>query len=165
MGQRVMNQRLLFDRDRYGEQMLPSILPRKEQGRRAHKYRAGLRTELTALYRPTDLSQLADKADDRPDKAEKFADPTVVQIWGDTSAQAVSIVHLAETELGRTNSKFVYMWCVDVHVQQQQQHRDTLGNRVPAKGDDGRSMTPCYRLLLPRHVIQVDTCWRELFIP
>ncbi|KAL0472663.1 hypothetical protein QR685DRAFT_596779 [Neurospora intermedia] len=48
--------------------VFPSILPRKE---------------------PTDLSQLADRADDGPDKAEKFADTTVVQIWGDTCAQAV----------------------------------------------------------------------------
>lgn len=89
--------------------MFPSILPRKEQGRRAHKDRATLRTELSALYRPTDLSQLADRADDGPDKAEKFADTTVVQIWGDTCAQAVGVVHLAETELGRTNSKIVYV--------------------------------------------------------
>ncbi|EAA32509.1 hypothetical protein GE21DRAFT_5431 [Neurospora crassa] len=92
---RVKNQRLLLDRTWFLSHpasdpadkwviVLSSILPRKE---------------------PTDLSQLADKADDRPDKAEKFADPTVVQISGDTCAQAVSIVHLAETELGRQIAK------------------------------------------------------------
>ncbi|KAK3502359.1 hypothetical protein B0T13DRAFT_500667 [Neurospora crassa] len=68
---KVKNQRLLLDRERSKGVGLTS-------------------TELTALYGPTDLSQLADKADDRPDKAEKFADPTVVQISGDTCAQAIN---------------------------------------------------------------------------